>query len=103
MTKLCGWMICSSIPAGAGDFSAFFNLQNGSGAHPVSSAKGTRSPLPECKVVRASPSNAEIRIIGVLLPLPYMPASCAQGQTYLHIYLFKNHVIDKVLIPFIYS
>jgi hypothetical protein len=39
---------------------------------------------------------------GVLLTLPYMPGLHAQGQTYLHIYQFKNHVIYKVVIPFIY-
>jgi hypothetical protein len=58
---------------------------------------------PEQEADHSSPSNAEIRIIGVLLALPYMSALLAQGPTYLHIYLFKNHVIDKVVIPFIYS
>lgn len=96
------------IPAGAGDFPVFCNVQVGCGGHTqpllqrVPGALSQSVKWPKHEADHSSPSNAEIRIIGVLLALPSTSALLAQGQTYPHIYLFKNHIIDKVVIPVIY-
>jgi hypothetical protein len=41
------------FPAGAGDFSLYHRVQNGSGVHPASYAMGTRGSSPGDKVARA--------------------------------------------------
>jgi hypothetical protein len=41
------------FPAGAGNFSLHYRVQNGSGAHPASYSMGTRGSFPDGKAARA--------------------------------------------------
>jgi hypothetical protein len=49
------------FPAGARNFSLHHLVQNGSGAHPASSAKGALSPGPVREADLLPPSNAEVK------------------------------------------
>jgi hypothetical protein len=75
------------VPAGVRNFSSHHRVQTGSGAHPASYTMDTRGffpggggvKLPLREADHSPQSSAEVRMRGIIAPLPNTPSrSCAQ-------------------------